>query len=330
MQPLTINAEFSSDSWGLARIIRRNAPYNVERPRFPITTFYEALRDGTGVDIYSIDSGIDTTHAETLGRVTNVYDYFGTGGVHNGDDLGHGTGAASAMAGSTCGPARGALLWSFKIYSSAGTASLASIQASLTEALAHYNSRAGLNRPAVCSANFSINSSAIEPHINAMIDAGMVIVTGPHNYGTNLSTSGFRPSIMTDVIAVGGIGPCDLPYYLGIATDSTGAPQIGTGFGSQIALLGPAQNLRIANASVLGGGYRVHSGNSYSTPFATGVVACMLQGHNRLTSRAQVQAVRAKLIANATVGKFRPAFGYSPLPDKILYMDPYISFETFP
>ncbi|UWU17010.1 hypothetical protein N2599_29865 (plasmid) [Rhizobium sullae] len=48
----------------------------------------------------------------------------------------------------------------------------------------------------------------------------------------------------------------------------------------------------------------------------------MLQGHNRLTSRSQVQAVKAKLLANATTGKLRSAFGLSPLPDKILYLDP--------
>jgi subtilisin family serine protease len=198
----------------------------------------------------------------------------------------------------------------------------------LTEALTHYTGRAATNRPGVVCANFSIADIAVASKIDDMINAGMVVVCSVHNYGRDVAVDNFYPAVQADVIGVGGIGFCDTPYYLGVSADEFGAPQIGTGFGTPVDILAPAQSLRLANASVLGGGYRVYSGNSFSCPFVTGAVACMLEGKTRITTRAGVQAVITKLLANATTGKLRPGFGLAPLPDKILYLDPAVSTET--
>ena len=328
-QSLVINDALSSESWGLARVIRRKAPWDVTRPAFPVSTFYEASRDGTGVDIYSLDSGVDTSHSEMAGRVVNVYDHFSTGGVHNGDDHGHGTAAMSAAAGNTLGTARGALIWSFKLYSSAGNTTIPAIQACLTQALNHYNSRSGTNRPAVVCANFAISDASFDTTLNAMIDAGMIIVCPVHNFGNNVDGSGIRPALINDTVAVGGVGFCDLPYYLGQSVDTLNTTQIGTGYGNSVDILAPAQSLKLARCSFLGGGYRVWSGNSFSCPFVAGIVACMLQGHSRRTTRAQVQAVISKLLSNATTGRLRPAFGFTPLADRIAYLNPSTTLETF-
>ncbi len=117
-----------------------------------------------------------------------------------------------------------------------------------------------------------------------------------------------------DAIVAGGSGMADIPYYHSID---------GTNFGTEVDILAPGQAIRLAAATVAGvGDYQTRRGTSISCPFVAGVVACMLEGHNRLTTRAQVQAVRTKLLANATAGKIRSAFGLTPLPDKILYLDP--------
>jgi hypothetical protein len=58
----------------------------------------------------------------------------------------------------------------------------------------------------------------------------------------------------------------------------------------------------------------------------------MLQGKSRLAGRAQVQAVRGALIANATTGRLvpQPQFGIGELPDRILWLDPDAADEAIP
>jgi subtilisin family serine protease len=161
---------------------------------------------------------------------------------------------------------------------------------------------------------------------NKLLNAGLPVVASAHNFGTDVS--GWSPVTVPDVITTGGINACDLQYYLGVTLDDTNATQIATGNGAGIDILAPAQGLRVARASVKGGGYRIHSGNSFSCPFTAGVIACMLQGNARLTTRTQVQSLNAKLLANATTGKFRSAGLTVTLPDKILYLDPNIAVEA--
>lgn len=117
-----------------------------------------------------------------------------------------------------------------------------------------------------------------------------------------------------------------LPYHLGNPTDSRNTVQVGTGWGSEVDILAPAQHIWMADKAT--DGFMQWSGGSWAVPLTAGVIACMLQGHARLTTRAEVQALNTKLIANATTGLLRPAYGYT-LPDKVLYLDPEATFETF-
>lgn len=321
-QSITLDVELEDGSWAIARTIRRDAPWNVDRIKHPFETNFRCARDGTGVDIYTVDSGIYLAHSEFGGRATNVYEFSSTGGA--GDDYGHGTLTASAAAGATTGIARGALLWSFRSStSSAGGNSNASIVAAIGQLLTHYNSRSGLNRPAVVNLSISpTHNSTVVDAIDDLIDAGLVCVLSAGNEA-DLLVVGTYPVVFTvDAIVAGGTGMADIPYYRG--SDSTN-------YGSAVHILAPGQAIRAAAAPVRAAGdFENRSGTSISTPFVVGVIACMLQGHDRLTTRAQVQAVKAQLLANATTGRFRTAFGLSPLPDKILYLDPDLTFETIP
>ena len=328
-QPLTIDPELSGASWGLARIVRRRAPWNVSQIRLPLETTYESLRDGTGVDLYMVDSGIDLSHAEVSGRATNVYEFHSSGGV--GDDHGHGTAVASVAAGNTCGPARGAEIFSFKCYNSAGVTGLSDVTACLNEVASHYASRSALNRPAVLSISVAGNLPGLGAPIGALIDAGMPVAAAVHNHGRLLdSFFPMHPAMVSDVLACGGIAMNDSPYYLGQQLDEFSTLQVGTNFGPEIDILAPSQSLRMARASFLGAGYRVWSGTSFAAPMVAGVIACMLQGKSRLTTRSQVQAVNAKVIENATTGRLRTVPFIGSLPDRIVYLDPRLAVESIP
>lgn len=315
-QALTINSMLDADNWGLARIIRRDPPWDPIAPRFPVQTHFESVRDGSGVDIYLLDTGVKLNHPEFNGNVANVWEYYGSGGVGDDTLTGHGTGVASILVGETCGVAKGAQVRSFKVYNSSSIGTAAAFLAGLQAVLADWNARAALNRPGVCLVNFAVQHDFSTATAN-LLAAGLPVIATTHNFANNVP---LQPASHDDVIAVGGIGAADLPYYWGIGVDSRGAPQLGTPFGSWVDILAPAQAIRMADKNT--DGFMTWSGNSFSTPHVAAIAACMLQGHSRFTNLTQVRALNAKLLANATTGRLRAGFGLSPLPDRIAYLNP--------
>lgn len=315
-QALSLGADLSGANWGLARVIRRQPPWSTVRMGLPITTFFESERDGTGVDIYFIDSGIRTSHDEFGSRATNVYEAVSSGGL--GDDNGHGTATASIACGATVGVARGAEIFSFKALDASNAISTTNWNSAIAEIMDHYASRAGTNRPAVVNASL-FSGAGIS--MGQFIDVGMVCVACVANDGADLATVAVNPAESdADVIAVGGIGAYDIPYY------TSGAGR--SNWGTRIDVSGPAQSLWAATNSG-DSAYQLRSGTSFSTALVAGIVACMLQGHGRLTGadaaarRAKVVAVKDKLMSNATTGRLvNPAGWGITLPDRLLYLDP--------
>jgi len=303
MQSITIDAELDSGSWALPRIIRRRAPWNVNRIVHPVETFFRSERDGTGVDIYILDTGILTTHDEFGGRVTLL--------DSSSDNNGHGTQMASMAAGSTVGIARGANIFSHRCLDSGLNSSESLIAAASAAVISHH---AGRSNPAVCSMSFGTgNSAPFATPVGNMIDAGIVCVSIAQNGRVELGGgTNIYPGQTADVICVGGMGMADIPYF----RDS-----FGTNYGSPVDIMAPGQAV-LAATNTGDSDYTTPSGTSGACALVAGVVACMLEGHDKPTTRTEVQSINAALLANATTGRFRDAFGLTPLPDKILYMDP--------
>lgn len=318
-QQVNIGADLSGGNWALLRMINRDPPWNTGRVVLPIAGTFECYRTGKGVDIYVMDTGFEVGHAEFGGRATNVYEFFSSGGA--GDDVGHGTSCAGAAAGATVGLARDALLFSFKIgQAPTGNSTNTALTTAIGELLTHYNGRAALDRPAVCSISYTFSSASVLSAIADMIDAGIVMLGAAGNDMTDLATIDAYPAEATDAVCVGGIGIADIPYYRhGVGANET--LLFGTNFGTPVDILAPAQSMYISEIAA-NGSYSVRNGTSFACPTVAGVVACMLQGYRRLTSRGQVQNVKSYLLAQATTGRLRSAFGLSPLADKIAYLDP--------
>jgi subtilisin family serine protease len=330
-QSVSIDTDMSGDGgWAAARTIRRQDPWSaaVQNAQYPRTSSFHTKRTGAGVDIFMIDAGCEYNHPEFGGRVTQYRHELAIYATAERDNTGHGSHCFSLALGRTLGIAREARGHSMKFASSLAGSDVYAIS-SMGAIIFRYNQMQADDRPAVMFFSWSGFTAAVDAAVTDMIDAGIVCCFPAGNSLINIDATTVRPAESDpDTIVVGGLQLFDTPYY----TPATNTGPFGTNYGfNDVDILAPAQWVRGANRISQGGGYRLGNGTSYAAPIVAGIIACMLQGYKRLTTRAQVQAVKAKLLANATTGKLKPLTMVDgtqfELPDRIAYLDPNIEFE---
>jgi aqualysin 1 len=309
-QAIAIDAQMQGGSWGLARHIRRAAPWLAPgRIISPISTFFECRRNGAGVDVYVVDTGLRYSHQEFGGRGVAVGGVYGSGAV---DDNGHGTEIAGMIGGATAGFARAASLRIVKGLNADNTANTpGDIAAAIDIARTDYLARSGTGRPAVLNLSLTASTDAVDAPVQACIEAGMVVVSIA---GNSRSSSVPYPGQSEDVICVGGIRANDTPYYIA---------RSGTNWGARVDVLAAAELVWTAGMDA-DDHYRPVTGTSAAAALTSGAIACMLQGRSRLTSRFGVQLLKSEFLAAATTGRLvpQPHHGIGSLPDRILYLDP--------
>ena len=314
--PITIDADFNG-AYLPPRVIRRYRPWGMKHFTFPINTFFQSKRSGDGVDIYICDTGVRTDHQELGDRAqdTPTSSLFGEApGLH-------GSLVSSCAAGNTVGIAKSALIWDSQI-STGGGVRTSKLVDGFDESLSHYNDRSGTNRPAVLNMSFGGGSStnALETAIADVIDAGIICCFSAGNENADLDSTTYSPATVDpDSVDVGGTDILDAPYYAG---------DHGTNHSYSLTICAPGQVIYAATAEGTDT-YDAYSGTSFSSPCVAGVLACMLEGYGRLRDRADVVALKNKMLANATTGVIQHN-STKKLPDKLVYLDPTISFEAIP
>lgn len=319
-------------SWGVHRIIRRKNPFSKEGVAYTSThnmNFYQT-RSGAGVDIYIIDVGMNSNHVDFQGSVTNV----NTGetywdDVQSNQGLDHGTPVTSCAAGRVVGIAREAKPFYVPVLVGLTYSDINLIE-EYDQVYAHYMSRAHTNRPAVLNNSWGWDMTfqgsptpAMAVAIDDMISAGISICISASNTRADLDSTLMLPALTDpDIIVVGATNSQDMPYYF------NNPEAIGSAVGSKTTIYAPGQGVAAARGTTTTE-YLPTSGTSFSSPYAAGVIACMLEGYQRLTSRAQVQAVKQKLIDNSTKGvlKFNAFYPNSIVHNRLLYLDPHIAIE---
>lgn len=311
-QEITIDVGQVNGSWPLLRHIHRDPPWENKGLRLPITLTYECHRTGKGVDYYSIDTGIQTDHPEWGGRpVTHVY--VSTPNP-DGDDNGHGTGTASTSCGVTVGFARDANLFSCKCLGANNTGSPFEIANAVNAALGHYLSRAAYDTPAVVNMSLSGSGGAYVAAVEAAIDNGMVVVAAAGDDMVWQRENNVLPAEVAGVVNVGGTMMGDLPYNTGSS---------GSNYGLEVDILAGSQYCWAATwTGAVASGYRRWDGTSFGCGYASGAIACMLEGYHRLTGREQVEQVRKYVYDQATFGRYRNDPRQWPMTPAILYLDP--------
>jgi hypothetical protein len=274
----------SGATWGLDRIDQR---------ALPLDTAYRYVRDGAGVHVHVLDSGIRTTHTEFGGRAFIAADYidddsdgdpYDVGNDDSnplpdgGDCHGHGTHVAGTIGGATFGVAKNVTLWGHRVLDCTGSGSLSGVIAAVDAVTADTD-----RRPAVV--NMSLGgpaSAALDLAIRESIAAGVTYVVAAGNSNVDASTS--SPARVAEAITVG-------------ATASNDSRASFSNYGAALDLFAPGVSIRsaaistdIATASM--------SGTSMAAPHVAGVVALYLQAN----PAALPAAVRDAIVAESTLG----------------------------
>lgn len=315
--------DINDPSWALGRICRKLPNWNRDLPPNNLSTSFHSIRTGKGVDAYIIESaGWAPTHPDFEGRAKRLD---GTTWADGNPLTDHANAVASCTGGKVCGVAKECDIWMVQAGFGNGFDTL-ELTVAIDELLIHYNSRAGLNRPAVINMSTIGQTLGIDL-IEDCMEVGIVWVQpagNDKNYIEAGSSVNSQAASHPEMINVGASTLSDHIVVRGAFLSS---------YGPDIDVYAPGLNIYTARTTT-DAQYRSWSGTSFSGPYTAGVVACMLQGYGRLTNRSQVMAVKQKLRANCTIPvRVPPSYDhfYTYPPENaggLLYLDPWTPFET--
>lgn len=237
---------------------------------------------GAGIKIAIVDTGLDSTHPDFVGRVVAGASFVGGDYV---DDNGHGTHVAGIAAGNGDASAdkyRGlapeALVYAAKVLGADGSGSMSSVMAGLEWAV---NQSVHVINLSLGGSGSSDGQDALSLTCNAAVARGIVICAAAGNAGPASRSIG-SPGAAADVITIGAVDRGDQ-----IARFSSRGP---TADGrTKPDLCFPGTNILSARASgtsmgtPVGDLYTSASGTSMATPHASGLVALLLQAKPSLT-----------------------------------------------
>ncbi|KAL7748124.1 hypothetical protein RI367_006480 [Sorochytrium milnesiophthora] len=246
--------ELEVKSWGLDRIDGK-IDGNFSYPR----------DGGRGVDIYVIDTGINTQHTEFGGRATFI-DLTGEGAV---DLAGHGTHVSGTAAGEIFGIAKKAHIIAIKVlrgkdgqgYNTDVLAALALVYQQVIKS----------GRPSVVNMSLggarasTSEDSAIRRAIQELLSIGVPVVVAAGNNGADACQT--SPAFVPEAITVAASGS-ETTADRDVLADYSN-------FGSCVKIIAPGTNIQSA---YIGNNDATEfmTGTSMATPHVTGVIASMM------------------------------------------------------
>ena len=275
-ETMAIGTQTSTFPWHLDRL---------DQTCLPLDGHYHPFGNGSGVDVYILDSGVNFDHNEFGGQaIYSGYDpvdnYYTNLPHQNGSDChGHGTHVASLAAGKTYGVAKGARIYSVRVLNCNNSAPWSVILDGLEHAKTIIPQR---NRPAVVSMSLSGNTSqSVNNAVEVLISQGIPVVVAAGNFRGN--SCQYSPASAPNVITVAA-STCDDGIYS------------ETNYGTCVDIFAPG-------ASITGAYYDstscfiTKSGTSMATAMVSGVLAMYLQKNPNL----EPQDLKNQVISHANI-----------------------------
>lgn len=234
-------------SWGLDRVDQRALPLDA--------TYNYPTSAGSGVDMYTIDTGINISHNDFGGRAK--WGYTANPTATDDDKNGHGTHCSGTMGGETYGIAKKANLIAVKVLGDLGFGSTADVIAGVNWVANQHSS--GKNSVG----NMSLGggaSSTLDAAVDSAVDKGVHMAVAAGN--DNADACNYSPARSTKAVTVG-------------STDSSDRKSSFSNWGSCVDIHAPGSSITSAwigsnTAS------RTISGTSMASPHVAGVMAVYL------------------------------------------------------
>ncbi|KAK9817300.1 hypothetical protein WJX72_012366 [[Myrmecia] bisecta] len=303
---------------GSAKVTIQNSPPwsldRIDQPNLPLDHRYEYTSDGTGINVYILDTGIRKDHEEFQfapsmkkegTRALHGYSVFGD---NNSDDCyGHGTHVSGIVGGLTYGVAKNVTLYAVRCISCDGSSQASDVIAALDWLAVN------VQFPAVASMSLGSDKpdDNLDAALQAVIDLGVVGVVAAGNYNSDACQ----------------LSPGRLPAAITVAaTDASDARWASSNYGTCVDLYAPGVQV-LSSMYFTTTATITASGTSMACPHVAGVSALYLQNN----PTAQPVEVAAWMSGNAVTGVVKGALESADTPNRLLQSDlaatPVITFS---
>ncbi|XP_006839877.1 PREDICTED: proprotein convertase subtilisin/kexin type 9 [Chrysochloris asiatica] len=280
-------------------VFAQSIPWNLDRiiPAWYKADDFQPPNGGGLVEVYLLDSSIQSDHREFEGRVTvtdfeNVPEEDGTRFHRQANKCdSHGTHLAGVVSGRDAGVAKGASLRSLRVLNCQGKGAVSSTLIGLE--FIRKNQLAQPTGPLVVLLPLAGgHSRVLNAACQQLARAGMVLVAAAGNFRDDACL--YSPASAPEVITVGATNAQDQPVMLGA---------LGTNFGRCVDVFAPGDDI-IGASSDCSTCFASQSGTSQAAAHVAGILAMMLTVEPELT----LAELRQRLIHFSAKGVINEAW----------------------
>lgn len=271
-QGITIENDFAvfaeaTKSWGIDRI---------DQEKLPLDGKFSSEYDGSGVNIYIVDTGVLSNHNEFKGRYTHGGDFINEGTKN--DKNGHGTHCAGTAAGSTYGIARGARVFGVKVLSGSGSGSTSGVISGIDWCVKNQKNKFNNEASVISMSLGGGKSNAMNKAATDAAKAGHIVTVAAGNSNHNACND--SPA------SAGGSGASKSGVITVVSSNRKDRRSSFSSYGSCTDIIAPGTDIvsaYIGNANAKA----TLSGTSMACPHVAGVGAVLLHKHGKNKKAAQ-------------------------------------------